>query len=480
MIKKYFYQAEVITEFLYPFGPVVIRKTEVEYIRHHKNRIDQSEVHVKEFETRVKNLLKEKGITKIVAGISGGADSMAMLFSLISSGVEIVGVHCNFHLRGEESERDRIFVEKVCQRCGIRLEVVDFDVEGYRKIHGGSVEMACRTLRYDFFKKKMLEERADRIAVAHNSDDNAETLLLNLMRGSGVAGLGAIEPDTGEIIRPLLSFSRKSIEDYLYAKGESYVTDSTNLISDYRRNFIRNEVIPLLEREWPETKRSLNRTAAIMREEKKATEEIIRSELPLDLLPYDKLCNPASGRWWLHHFMVRRGGSVDIEEEIWRSVSKNSIQKGKYWKLSLGELIFGSEGLQFLREERLPEGSGLKEQFSITEYENSLEKMARIKTDRSNLRLWVSIDPGEIELRTRRAGDRIHPIGMKGSRLVSDVVAESKMNELQKRRLAVAEHKPSGRIIWVEGLKRSRYFLINESDRNIYAIERKENFNSYD
>ena len=207
----------------------------------------------------IANSLKIADVKKVIAGISGGADSVAMLLGLHEAGADITAIHCNFHLRGEESERDRRFVEKLCQRLEIPLVVIDFDVNDYMLRHKISTEMACRELRYAEFRRILNEKKADRIAVAHHADDNAETLLLNLMRGAGVAGMRGMVPDTGEIIRPLLEVSRTEILHYLESKGETYVTDSTNLISDYRRNFLRNEILPLLESRWPEARRSICR-----------------------------------------------------------------------------------------------------------------------------------------------------------------------------------------------------------------------------
>ena len=166
---------------------------------------------IERLENKISESLSRAGIFKVIAGVSGGADSVALLRGLVNIGVDVEVVHCNFHLRGEESERDRKFVEILCSDLGVSLDVVDFDVESYRRVNGGSVEMACRELRYAYFEEKMETLHADRIAVAHNSDDNAETLLLNLFRGAGISGLRAMKPDTGRVVRPLLDISRREI-----------------------------------------------------------------------------------------------------------------------------------------------------------------------------------------------------------------------------------------------------------------------------
>lgn len=417
--------------------------------------------------------LSLKGVKKIIAGISGGADSVALLRALLNSGVEVEAVHCNFHLRGEESNRDEQFVRELCAQFDVPLDVVDFDVESYRRQHGGSVEMACRDLRYEYFENKRMETQADRIAVAHNSDDNAETLLLNLFRGAGIAGLRAMKKDTGKVIRPLLEVSRKEIEEYLDALGQPYIVDSTNLTSDYRRNFIRNDVIPLIEREWPDVKRSLNRTSCIMAAEEEGIDSFVKEIMEADILSYEMLCRPLSGRWLLRKFVLKKGGTDHIVNEIVRSVESAEIRKGARWESRGGEFIFGQSGLEWLptEESQSLEDNGRK--FSWESFENTPELINKIRADRSNSSFWTPLSPDEVDIRLWREGDRIKPLGMKGSRLVSDVIGEAKFPAVERRKVVLAVEKSSGEILWVERIKRSRKALVNQSDKVIWRLQRK-------
>lgn len=216
----------------------------------------------------VKNALRETGINRVLVGFSAGADSTTLLHLLHSIGVEVKALHCNFHLRGEESMRDEMCAREFCRKHGIPLDVVDFDVEGYiaTKGSGISVEMACRDLRYAEFYRILESEGYQRIAVAHNLDDNVETLLLNLLRGSGVAGLKSMVADTGVIIRPLLKYTRRDIEQYITEEGLEYVSDSTNFQSDYKRNFLRNDVIKLIETRWPGAKKAISKSIENLQE----------------------------------------------------------------------------------------------------------------------------------------------------------------------------------------------------------------------
>ncbi|MEE1365889.1 MAG: tRNA lysidine(34) synthetase TilS, partial [Muribaculaceae bacterium] len=197
---------------------------------------------------------------RLLVAVSGGADSVALLHVLLRLRKDCIVAHCNFHLRGEESDRDERHVVDLCASHGVELLVKHFDVAAYCARHKVSVEMACRDLRYEWFRQLMADRECSRIAVAHNSDDNVETMLLNLFRGTGIDGLAAMTVDNGEILRPLLGVTRRQIEEYLRECGIKYVVDSTNLESDYRRNFVRNELLPMIETRWPGARSALART----------------------------------------------------------------------------------------------------------------------------------------------------------------------------------------------------------------------------
>lgn len=424
-------------------------------------------------DSRVSSEFYRSGIKKVIAGISGGADSVAMLRALLRVGVEVEAVHCNFHLRGEESNRDEHFVRELCSQLDVPLDVVDFNVDSYRREHGGSIEMACRDLRYEYFENKRIATGAERIAVAHNSDDNAETLLMNLFRGAGISGLRAMKKDTGNVIRPLLDISRKEIEEYLAALGQNYVVDSTNLTSDYRRNFIRNEIIPLIETEWPEVKRSLNRTSSIMATEEEGTESFIKEIIEADSLPYEMLCRPLSGRWILRKFVLKKGGTDNAVTEIYRSIESEDIRKGARWRSRGGEFIFGAVGLEWIPDDEAETPENIGWEFMWESFDNSPELMEKIKSDKSNSLFWTSLSPDEFDIRTWQEGDRIKPLGMKGSQLVSDVIGEAKLSAKERRKVALAVEKSTGEILWVEHLKRSRKALVNPSDKIIWRLHRK-------
>ena len=198
---------------------------------------------------------------KYIVALSGGADSVAMLLVMRlmaqELGLKVDAAHCNFHLRGDESMRDELFCKDLCQRLGVPFHVVHFDTQAYADLHHVSIEMAARDLRYAYFENLRQDIAALDICVAHHRDDSVETVLLNLVRGTGLRGLRGIQPRNGHIIRPLLTVSRQDILQFLSAQGESYVTDSTNLHNDVKRNKIRLDIMPLLRELNPSVAQSI-------------------------------------------------------------------------------------------------------------------------------------------------------------------------------------------------------------------------------
>ena len=168
---------------------------------------------------------------KLIVGVSGGADSVALLHLLVEGGMNCIVAHCNFHLRGSESNRDASFVKNLAREYDLPYYQVDFKTEEYAKSRHLSIEMAARELRYDWFKELIVREKADYVAVAHHADDLVETFLINLSRGTGLHGLTGMKEINGKVVRPLLSVWREEIKSYVRKNRLSYVEDSSNLCS---------------------------------------------------------------------------------------------------------------------------------------------------------------------------------------------------------------------------------------------------------
>ncbi len=405
--------------------------------------------------------LRQYALRSLVVGLSGGADSTSLLKGLTEvrrrfmPDLRLTAVHCNFHLRGAESDRDEEFCRHLCEESGVALRVFQCPVGEWRKTHTGSDEIACREMRYAHFREVMEQTGADAVAVAHNSDDRVETLLLNLMRGAGSAGLRAMQPFRDGLFRPFLKVSRREIEEYLKEKGQDYVTDSTNLQSLYRRNFLRNRVIPLLEEEWPGAKESILKSADILSEERKIIDRDLEETLPagaMSLRRETALAYPSPETLFLH-FLAPHGGTASLAREVAHTL--RLPYSGRKWPLSDSVTLWEERDGWSVRS--VEEVSEVPELW-IESKTLTPEVMGEIKKAPLS-ECWT--DSGvKLEWRRWRRGDRLRPLGMKGSKLVSDILTEGRVANHEKTNFHVLAVPGTNEVIWVPNLKRSRLYLV--------------------
>jgi len=238
----------------------------------------------------------------VLCALSGGADSVTLFHRLYTLqeplGFTLAAAHYNHCLRGEESDRDEVFVRDLCARYGVPLTVGSGDVAGYAKARGLTLEEAARELRYDFLTAAAQGAGASRIATAHNAGDNAETILLHLIRGAGLQGLTGIPPRRGALVRPLLTTTREEIIAYLSRHGLDHVEDSTNADNAYSRNKLRNQVIPLLQELNPQAVEHMGAAAARL----KADNDCLTAQAANALLE----AQPTQGGWQVPVSAFRR------------------------------------------------------------------------------------------------------------------------------------------------------------------------------
>ena len=410
-----------------------------------------------------------------LVALSGGADSVALLLVLKQLDYRIEAIHCNFHLRGEESDRDEEFVKRLCKQQDIPLHLIHFDTIEYTSAHQVSIEMAARELRYRYFEQLRQDMGAETVCVAHHRDDAVETLIMNLMRGAGIHGLTGIHPKNGCVVRPLLDVSRQEIEDYLHQRGQSYVTDSTNLQPDVLRNKIRLQLLPLFEEIYPGSTDNIARTAYYLSEAEKVYNAYFRTRKPLSTFhfPLSSLSTSPSPLCTLHELLSPVGFNRDQIEQILTCFQGES---GRVFKSSTHNLVIDRQSIivEPIREPMKPliiPEPGLYR----------LDETAKIRVERLDTVTGISHDPQiatldadkvrfPLTLRTVQEGDRFQPFGMKGQKLVSDFLTDLKKNILDKRRQLVLTDA-SGTILWLVGLRIAHPFRITESTTAILRLQ---------
>lgn len=428
---------------------------------------------------------------KYIIALSGGADSVCLLMVLkemaTDHNISIEAAHCNFHLRGDESTRDEEFCKKLCSRLNVPFHIAHFDTYAYAELHHVSIEMAARDLRYSYFEQLRQDIDAEAICVAHHRDDSVETVLLNLVRGTGLRGLRGIQPQNGHIIRPLLSVSRIEILSYLEFLHQDYVVDSSNLKNDVKRNKVRLDILPMLQKLNPSVSQSVFESSLRIAEAVKVYDAAIEksisevtSALPLNILciHLSKLKEQPSAECTLHEILVRYGYTSAQIQQVYDSLDK--IETGRVFCSRTHELVFDrgnilikakSTLIDYPHSIRIPE-TGI--------YVFDSEKKLKVEIEKcdngympSRQPDCVCVDAAELKfpliLRHLKNADRFVPFGMNKMKLISDYLTDCKKNIFEKREQLVVEDA-SGRIVWLVGERADNRYRITSYSRNAVRL----------
>lgn len=433
-------------------------------------------------EQRVSQFIEEKKLfcanDKLFVGLSGGSDSVALLCLLKSLGYVCEAGHCNFQLRGEEAERDQKFAAKLCLEKQIPFHTVRFNTKEYACTQKISIEMAARELRYNWFEKMRIETQSDYIAIAHHSDDNIETLLLNLIRGTGIKGLTGIKPRNGRIVRPLLCISRQEITDYLQTIKQDFVTDSSNLHDEFTRNKIRLNILPLLEQINPAVRQCITNTASYLadteriyqhaiEEERLEVEEITSAEDEKHI-KIDKLTEQPAPATLLYELISPLGFNAQQCKEIIASIKG---QSGKIFESNKGWTLLKDRHLLIIKKIGLKDEGREKDilPFSLerTEYDYTPDFI--ILREKQYAYFDAALLKGRLIVRKWEAGDRFVPFGMKGSKLISDYLTDKKYSRLKKGQTYVL--CCNDKIAWIIGERIDQRFSIDNNTKKIIAFK---------
>jgi len=447
------------------------------------------------------HLIAEGG--RLVLALSGGIDSMALADLLLKLKVQFVAAHCNFHLRGEESNGDEQFVREFAEKNGIQCFVNHFDTEKYAAEQGISIEMAARDLRYAWFEELRQQLGYDKIAVAHHADDQAETFFINLLRGAGLRGLKGMQPQNGVIIRPMLWTSREQIHQYAIENQIQWREDHTNAESVYLRNKIRNQLLPVFDELHPEARQGLYKSLEHLASENELYRELLKEKLsclveeqdgvPVIARRNDEAIQTKSSKSYRLSLDCFAALAMTQREQLlfeWlRQYNFNTDQchfifeametgiGNKYYSPT-HQLVIGRNELQL---SEIKPVENIEIQIEVGEKKitspihlcfSRFEKTSGFVIDKSSNVALLDAEKIRFPLTLRhwRHGDRFHPLGMKGSKLLSDFFVDQKFTEVQKQNvflLVSAENE----ILWVLDQRIDDRYKVTSETKSIFRCD---------
>ncbi len=430
----------------------------------------------------------------ILIALSGGADSVALLRAFLLLGYEVSALHCNFHLRGQESDGDENFVRELCREHNVAISVKHFDTIAYAEEHKVSIEMAARELRYDWFREEQKARGIELIAVAHNADDMVETFLLNLSMGTGIRGLSGMpyKRDDG-IIRPLMNVSRKEILDFLTELKQDYREDSSNASLEYKRNFIRHKLIDCFEELNPnfrqntlETIRHLRGTEMLYLESVEGYRQKLIDEKGIKLKDL-RLCSEP--KTILYELLRPYGFAKEQILDIATNLS--NLRLGAKYVAQTCTLIVSRDYLELLSNSRLQAKAiciNVKEQGQVVLPNGLLTWDYLDRSELKSLRcpktmalfdaekVWQAVGGAfELKLRPREEGDKIKPFGMQGKKKIRRIFIDGGFThrEREEARLLTT---PSNEILWLVGELADATYSVEEHTTKVlrFSFEAKK------
>ena len=430
------------------------------------------------------NLIQPNG--KVLLAISGGIDSVIMLDLVSKTKINYAIAHCNFELRGEESDKDEEFVTQLAKKYNVKLFVNRCNANNYSKSKDLSIQESARELRYNWFNKVCLNNNFTNIAIAHNQDDNIETFFINLFRGAGIKGLKSIPIKRYNIIRPLMFATRKQIVEYAKENNIEYREDSSNSSDYYLRNNIRHHLIPKIKEISPGFAKAAQKSISNLSDADLLLQSVIDEKKSLlfvsdsknnILIPINDLINLKPNNVWVFYLLKEFGFSREKSDAICLLLQNKNDNIGKRFSSPDHELLIDRNNL--IIRKTIIKQSSTKVQISVNQHQlevpismtmESQKNTPKFTFSRSNNIAYFNLDKLAFPLTIRpwQVGDRIIPFGMNGSKLVSDILIDNKVNSFEKENTYVL--LSGKKIIWVVGHRTSNEFRIKKSTKDIYVV----------
>lgn len=430
---------------------------------------------------KVQNFILEKSLfsreDKLILGISGGADSVCLMHILLALGYRFDLAHCNFNLRGKESDEDEVFVQELAKKHQLKLHVKQFDTEGYAAENKISTQMAARDLRYAWFNHLLLTKNAKYIAIAHHENDDIETFFINLIRGSGLKGLLGISEKTNSIVRPLMAITRDEIESYLDENKLRYRDDSSNSSVKYLRNKIRHELMPLLAEMNPSIQQTISEEMRILEGVSQVYSckiEEVRKDLmqekngivqfeTSDLLALKPLHN------YLYELLSPYGFvTIDAIAKALKGQSGKQFFSNTHQLLVDREFIFISE-LDVKKNESI----------TIEEMTKEIKHPIQLNFSKTDNLEWIKnkniaqLDYDKLQfpltLRKWKKGDKFMPLGMQTFKKLSDFFIDNKFSILDKNKQWLL--CSNNDIVWVVGHRIDERYKLQSKTKKVYIAQ---------
>jgi len=418
---------------------------------------------------------------KILLAASGGLDSTVLLHLLVKLEYTVAVAHANFQLRGEESEQDEAWVRQLANDFQLPFYTQRFETNNYATENGLSIQMAARHLRYEWFDALCDKLNCDFVATAHHLNDNLETVLLNFTRGAGLAGLQGIPEKKGRVIRPLLPFSRKEMEEYARVHQLAWREDSSNISDDYSRNFIRHQIVPKLKELNPSLEETFSRNA----ERLHAADELVRRELKRLRETYVlqsgrqiRILKSLIGLFQypapvLLELIKDFGFNLDQCTEVVLAVQG---QPGKLFFSGTHQLVIDREHMIITGRKDKPGEVKIEEGVSEVVLGSLVLKIGNSAgSDIPPDKAVAILDKGKLQFpllwRTWRPGDFFFPLGMDHRKKLSDFLVDNKISLTDKEDVTVLES--GGEIVWVVGYRVDNRFKIGEETKGTLVFNVK-------
>jgi tRNA(Ile)-lysidine synthase len=419
---------------------------------------------------------------KIILAVSGGMDSVCMAALFHEAKYNFAIAHCNFGLRGNESDEDEDFVKKLAKKYKAPFFVQHFNTTEFAEREKISIQMAARDLRYLWFNELLAQQKYDKIAVAHHQNDVLETVLLNLVRGTGIAGLHGISPVKGKVVRPLLFANRDEIMKYISEHNLGWREDSSNESNKYSRNLLRNEVVPLLKKLNPDIENTIKQTSEkVLAAEKifeahieKLRKEIFTEENQVQYFSLKKFAEKDPGVPVLFELLKNYGFGYPVAKEIFSSLGSSP---GKKFESALYVLVKDREQLVITRKD-VSEFMSLSIDEGTPEIVSGNFKLIFKSASKDNFKISSSrdiacLDPDKLkfplQLRKWKEGDWFCPLGLNKKKKLSDFLIDQKVPLNLKDKVYVLTS--NGAVVWVVGHRIDDRFKITEKTEKILSVK---------